>query len=54
MTDFCDWYTQELSKRIEEIASSEEQTKQANRELSVQMAEMIREFDEDKRAALER
>ena len=45
---------QELNKRIEEIATSEEQTKQINRELSAQMAQMVREFDDDKQQALDR
>ena len=45
---------EELTKRIEEIAASEEQLKQANRELSAQMAAMVREFDEDKKEALDR
>ena len=49
-----DYIFQELNKRIEEIATSEEQTKQINRELSAQMAQMVREFDDDKQQALDR
>lgn len=39
--------------RIEEIAESEERLKEANLELGHQMAEMVKEYDEDKRQALE-
>ena len=44
---------QELSSRIEEIALSEEKLKDLNQELRHQMIEMVKEFDEDKRQALE-
>ena len=36
------------------MAQSEEQVKCVNRELSGQMAEMVREFDEDKKQALQK
>ena len=36
------------------MAESEEQVKCVNRELSGQMAEMVREFDEDKKQALQK
>ena len=39
--------------RIEEIAENEDKVKEANRELSHQMSEMVREYDDDKRQALE-
>lgn len=39
---------------MEEVAASEEQMKSINRELSGQMAEMVREYDEDKKQALEK
>ena len=46
--------SQELNNRLEEVAASEELVKSVNRELSGQMAEMVREFDEDKKQALEK
>ena len=45
---------QELNSRLDEVAESEEQVKCVNRELSGQMAEMVREFDEDKKQALQK
>ena len=45
--------SQELMARIEDIASNEEKLKEANAELSHQMAQMVRESDEDKRQALQ-
>ena len=36
------------------MAASEELVKSVNKELSGQMAEMVREFDEDKKQALQK
>ena len=45
---------QKLNERIDEISASEEKLKELNLELNAQMAQMVSEFDEDKRQAVER
>jgi len=39
---------------LEETAASEEQLTEINQELNKQISEMVKEFDEDKREALDR
>ena len=48
------FFVQEVEKHLQEVACGEEQVNQLNRELSTQMAEMVKEFDEDKQQAIER
>ena len=45
---------QEVRSRLEETAANEEKVSELNRDLSSQMAQMITEFDEDKRQALDK
>ena len=40
--------------RLEEVSSNEERVNEVNRELSSQMAELVKELDDDKRQALEK
>ncbi|XP_006815369.2 centrosomal protein of 152 kDa-like, partial [Saccoglossus kowalevskii] len=44
----------EVTHRLEETVSSEEQLNELNLELKKQMAEMVSEYDDDRRVALER
>ncbi|XP_064595877.1 centrosomal protein of 152 kDa-like [Liolophura sinensis] len=46
--------TQDLKHRLEEVASSEEKVNEINRELSAEMSQMIRDYDDDKREGLEK
>ncbi|XP_060584200.1 golgin subfamily A member 4-like isoform X2 [Ruditapes philippinarum] len=46
--------TEELQKRLEEISKSEERLTELNRELSKQISDMVKEYDQDKREAVER
>ena len=50
--DIVNW--QDCQKRLEEVAANEEKVSGLNQELSARMAQMIQEFDEDKRAALDK
>jgi DNA anti-recombination protein RmuC len=43
-----------LQKRLEEISKSEERLTELNRELSKQISDMVKEYDQDKREAVER
>ncbi len=43
---------QEVSKRHAETVTNEENVMSLNRDLSAQMAQMIQEYDDDKRQAL--
>ena len=45
---------QERSLRLQEFATSEEQLIDTNRQLQLQIQEMIADFDKDKQEALER
>ena len=45
---------QELQNRLDEISKSEEKLTELNRELSKQISNMVKEYDQDKREALER
>nr|XP_022305417.1 trichohyalin-like isoform X2 [Crassostrea virginica] len=45
---------EDLKKRLEEVASSEEKLSEINQQLTQQMSQMVREYDQDKREALER
>ena len=47
-------FAQELKKRLEEVASNEEKLTEINSELNQQIAQMVKDFDADKREALER
>ena len=47
-------FWQELQKRLEEVSKSEERLTELNRELSKQIADMVKEYDQDKREAVER
>ena len=40
--------------RLEEVAVNEERLTEMNRELQAQMSQMVREYDEDKRQAVEK
>ncbi|XP_045184514.2 trichohyalin-like isoform X1 [Mercenaria mercenaria] len=46
--------TEELQRRLEEISKSEERLTELNRELSTQISDMVKEYDQDKREAVER
>ena len=46
--------SQDVRRHLEEVAASEAQVNELNRQLSTQMSEMVRDFDEDKRQALEK
>ena len=43
-----------MQKRLDEISKSEEKLTELNQELSKQIADMVKEYDEDKRVAVER
>ncbi len=45
---------QETQLRLSEMGKNEERLNELNRELNRQMAQMIREFDDDKRQALDK
>ena len=45
---------QELQNRLDEISKSEEKLTELNRELSKQISNMVKEYDQDKREAIER
>ncbi|WAR30209.1 CE152-like protein [Mya arenaria] len=45
---------EELQKRLEEVSNSEEKLTELNRELSRQISDMVKEYDMDKRQAVER
>ena len=45
---------QETKTRLNEVADSEEHMSELNQELNRQMATMIREFDDDKRKAIDK
>ncbi|XP_062579081.1 centrosomal protein of 152 kDa-like, partial [Saccostrea cucullata] len=45
---------EDLKKRLEEVASSEEKLSEINQQLTQQMSQMVREYDQDKREALDR
>ena len=40
--------------RIDELAANEERLNEINSELNQQMADMVREYDEDKQVALQK
>lgn len=44
----------ETKQRLEEVAANEEKLGEINNELHHQMAQLVKEFDEDKATALER
>ncbi|KAK3095207.1 hypothetical protein FSP39_011518 [Pinctada imbricata] len=46
--------TEELKKRLEEVASNEEKLSEINNELNQQISQMVKDYDADKREALER
>ena len=43
-----------MQKRLDEISKSEEKLTELNQELSKQISDMVKEFDLDKREAVER
>ncbi|XP_048749329.2 centrosomal protein of 152 kDa-like isoform X2 [Ostrea edulis] len=45
---------EDLKKRLEEVAFSEEKLSEINQQLTQQMSQMVREYDQDKREALDR
>ncbi|KAL3884693.1 hypothetical protein ACJMK2_024805 [Sinanodonta woodiana] len=45
---------EEMKKRIEEVAASEERLTEINQELNKQISDMVKEYDQDKRVAIER
>ncbi|XP_033726371.1 nucleoprotein TPR-like [Pecten maximus] len=45
---------EDLKKRLEEVGSSEEKLTEMNRELNQQISQMVQDFDNDKRDALDR
>ncbi|KAH3868059.1 hypothetical protein DPMN_031195 [Dreissena polymorpha] len=45
---------EELQRRLDEVSKSEEKLTELNRELSKQISDMVKEYDQDKRQAVER
>ena len=45
---------QELRQRFDEVALSEEKATEVNGELRAQMSAMVRDYDEDKRQAIDK
>ena len=43
-----------MQKRLDEISRSEEKLTELNQELSKQISDMVKEYDHDKREAVER